>query len=544
MAGLETTLGAAIDATAAAHGAEPAFIADGKATDYATLKRDSDALAAAMLRDGVCKGDRVGIWLPTSAAWLTIFCAVARIGAIAVPVNTRYQGEEVRHVLTHAGVSLLFAQPRMWRTDAFETLCAISPDLAVAQDVKLTLEALPDLRRIVMTEAHPARAVVALADYAAATSGGPAIFPEVVESDSLLICFTSGSTGRPKGVVHSHRVLRHCRRLAEIQGLKPGERSLANWPLHHAGGLFILLVPTLLSGAAMVGIAQWTGSDALRLIEAERVTVIGGIPTHYLDMIDDPAMGQRDLSSLRYCYMGGANVAGDVFDRIVQALDCGTLPSTYGLTENTVCATFNLPGDPPEWCSRNIAPVVADCEVAIVDPATGESVAAGEPGEIRFRGATVMDGYYNDPDATAAAIDADGWLRTGDLGVLHPNGYLQPTGRLKEMLKVGGSNVSPTEVESVLIEHPAARNAVVVGVPDRRLTEVAFAFVERRPGCDSSEAEIIAFCRPRMADYKVPRHVLLLDELPRLSTGKIDRAVLALQAKEAVSQLVTESGAV
>jgi fatty-acyl-CoA synthase len=541
---LPLTLGAALDATAEAQGGAPAFISHGEALSYAQLKRNADTLAAAMLRDGVRKGDRIGIWLPTSAAWLTIFCAAARIGAIAVPVNTRYQGDEVRHVLAHAGVSLLFAQPRMWRTDAFETLCGISPDLAGASGSDLALEALPALRRIVMTGPVASPAIVALDDYAATASDAVFDWPVIDKADRLLICFTSGSTGKPKGVVHSHRVLRHCRRLAEIQGLAPGERSLANWPLHHAGGLFILLIPTLLSGAALVEIGQWSGGEALRLIEAERVTVMGGIPTHYLDMIDDPTIAERDLSSLRYCYMGGANVAREIFDRIVTTLKCGTLPSTYGLTENTVCATFNLPGDPADWCSKNIAPVVADCDVMVVDPVNGLSVPQGEPGEIRFRGSTVMDGYYDDPVATAAAITADGWLRTGDLGVLHPNGYLQPTGRLKEMLKVGGSNVSPTEVETVLIEHPAARNAVVVGVPNRRLTEVAFAFVERRPGCDSSEAALIDFCRARMADYKVPRRVVLMDELPRLSTGKVDRAGLAITAKSFVSEVLTGVAAI
>jgi fatty-acyl-CoA synthase len=534
-----STLGSALDATAAAHGGRPAFLGDTGTLAFAQLRRASLDLAAALVRDGVQKGDRVGIWLPTSAHWLTIFCAVARIGAIAVPVNTRYQSEEVRHVLAHAGISVLFAQPRMWRTDALAMLSAISPDLADATGPDLTLDALPALRRIVTTEPLAAPSVVSLEIYCGVQPATPPTMPNVVESDPLLICFTSGSTGRPKGVVHSHRVLRHCARLATIQGLAPGERSLANWPLHHAGGLFIMLIPSLMSGATLIEIAQWNGQEALRLIEVQRVTVLGGIPTHYLDLIDDPSIAERDLSSLRYCYMGGANVARDVFDRIVDTLGIDALPSTYGLTENTVCATFNLPGDSPDQCSRNIAPIVADCDVRIADMVTGAALEAGEAGEIQFRGATMMEGYYADEQATAAVFTADGWLKTGDLGLLWRNGYLQPTGRLKEMLKVGGSNVSPTEVEAVIVEHPVARNAVVVGVPDRRLTEVAYAFVERRVGVDAAHEEVIAFCRTRLADYKVPRYVTIVDDLPRLSTGKIDRAGLASQAKDHILQEYT-----
>lgn len=546
MSNLPETIGAALDRSALLHPNAPAVI-DGKTLlDYAHLAHGSERLAAAMLLHGVRKGDTIGIWMPTGAAFVTIFCAAARIGAVAVPVNTRYQTEEVRHVLAHAGVTLLFAQPVMWRTDAYRTLCVISPDLVDATGEELMLATLPALRRIVLTGPAPAPAVTTLDDFVAHAVGreaeAAALRPDVVEADRLLICFTSGSTGKPKGVVHSHRVVRHGFCLAEIQGLAPGERSLANWPLHHAGGLFLMLIPSIVVGSALVVIAQWSGPEALQLIADHKVTVMGGIPTHYLDLIDDPAIGTADISSLRYCYMGGANVARDTFDRIVAALGIASLPSTYGLTENTVSATFNLPGDRPEHCAMNIAPIVADCAVRIVDPESGADVAAGEQGEIQFRGATLMEGYHADPAATLAAFTSDGWLHTGDLGRIHVNGYLQPTGRLKEMLKVGGSNVSPNEVEAVLADHPAVRNAAVVGVPDRRLTEVAYAIVERRAGLDVSEAELIAFCRARIADYKVPRYVDVIEELPRLSTGKVDRAALAARARAVISTPARSSG--
>lgn len=525
------TIGEAIARSAVLHGGQPVVIDGDAVLDYAGLQRDVTILAAALLTDGVSKGDRIGIWMPTSTAWVTIFCAAARIGAIVVPVNTRYQAEEVRHVLTHAGVSILFAQPVMWRTDAIATLTAISPDFGVVPDGDAVLAGLLDLRRVVLTGDAAPLGASTLSSFMRRGDAQAVEWPEVTECDPLLICFTSGSTGKPKGVTHAHRVLRHCTRLAAIEGLRPGERSLANWPLHHAGGLFLLLIPTLVSGAAMVAIDSWSGAEALRLIARERVTVLGGIPTHYLDLIDDPALGATDLSSLRYCYMGGANVARDTFDRIVSALGIDSLPSTYGLTENTVSATFNLPGDLPEHCAMNIAPVVADCEVRIVDPDSGAVIEDGGQGEIQFRGATLMDGYYRESEATAAAITPDGWLRTGDLGRIHPNGYLQPTGRLKEMLKVGGSNVSPTEVEAVLAEHPAVRNAVVVGVPDRRLAEVAHAIVELRADARVSADDLIGFCKARIADYKVPRSIDIVEDLPRLSTGKIDRAALARDAR-------------
>jgi len=314
---------------------------------------------------------------------------------------------------------------------------------------------------------------------------------------------------------------------------------LAQWPLHHAGGFFSMMIPALVSGTAMVPMPQWNGPTALDLIERHKVTVLGGVGTHYFDLVSDPTLPTRDLSSLRCCYTGGAAMSPGAYQSSLDGLGVDIILSTYGMTENACSTTFNTPGDPIEVCRENRAPVTPGCEVRIVDPDTMTDVPRGEQGEIWCRGA-VMLGYYKDPEATSAAI-VDGWLRTGDLGVYDQDGFVKPVGRLKDMLKVGGSNVAPAEVERYVDQHDDILNSVVVGVPDERLDQVPYAFVVLESGRSLVEQDVIAHCRGLMAGYKVPRYVTFVKDYPRLSSGKVDRQALASIAAEAVDRLKAQS---
>jgi fatty-acyl-CoA synthase len=306
-------------------------------------------------------------------------------------------------------------------------------------------------------------------------------------------------------------------------------------PFYHSAGLFMALIPALSIGAGIVPMVQWDPSEALRLISQEKVTGFGAVPTHFYDLVALPELATTDTSSLKAAWIGGSAVMRETFDRIMRALRLERLLSTYGMTENTISTSFNAWDDPAEICCQNKAPILSDCEVKIVNPETFETMPPGQDGEVWCRGDTVMMGYYKDPEATRQAITEDGWLRSGDIGNLDGNGYLTITGRLKEMLKVGGTNTSPIEIEQHLAAHPAIKSSAVVGAPDERLGQVAYAFIERNEGSALSAEEVIAFCKQRMADYKVPRFVKFVDELPRTPTGKIQRGLLAKQAEQEVT---------
>lgn len=533
------TIGEALRAAATHHGDVPSLILDEEILTFRELDDQADIFAQALLEHGVRKGDHIGVWLPTSTEWIVAFCAIARIGAVIVPINTRYKPDEVGYLLKLCDVKLLITQPIMWNIDTYEVLNEIGPGIAGQISGELSLTALPALHTILMVADTATPGTTTFDAFIGAAKPDQRLAEaekNVGQSDRLLICSTSGSTGKPKGVMHAHRALKHCRRVADIMSCEPGDRMLAHWPLHHAGGCFSMLTPALLGPATMVAVPHWEGDVVLDLIERHKVTMMGGVATHYFDLVVAQKANPRDLSSLKLCWIGGSPLSKESYDHILQGMKISRLPSTYGMTENSTSLTFNRPEDPGEICRDNRAPVLADAEVKIVDPESLDALPSGQVGEIWCRGDIVMDGYYGDPDMTSRTVTPEGWLRTGDLGFFDAAGYLKPTGRLKEMYKVGGSNVSPTEVELCLNEYDGVMAAVAVGVPDDRLMEVGFVFVQLEVSARLEEADITEFCRTRLADYKVPRYVKFIEEFPRLAIGKIDRKALANEAREIVGK--------
>jgi fatty-acyl-CoA synthase len=297
-------------------------------------------------------------------------------------------------------------------------------------------------------------------------------------------------------------------------------------PLYHVAGLYMGFVPALTLGACFVNMPQWDTGRALELLEQERITAFGGIPTHFVDLVNHPTVGQRNLSSIENAWIGGSPVMQATFENFQRTLGLKQLMSTYGMTENTISTSFNRLTDPLEVCCQNRAPILGPSEVKIIDPVSGSEQPRGEVGEIWCRGETVMLGYYKNPEATQATITPEGWLKTGDLGRFDSEGFLSVTGRLKEMYKTGGTNVYPAEIEQLLIQHPAIALVAIVGVPDLRLDEVGFAFVQTHPNQQITHAELRAFCKGKLADYKVPRYLKILAAIPRTTTGKIQRSAL------------------
>lgn len=449
--------------------------------------------AAECIRRGVEPGDRVGIWAPNSLDWVVAALGALAAGAVLVPLNTRYKGEEAGWILDRSAAKLVFVSPPFLGNDY--------PAMVGDRKGAVILDAS-------LWDAGPNREV---------HDRISAIRP----SDTSDLIFTSGTTGRPKGVVTTHeQTLRVFDTWSEIVGLRAGDRYLVVNPFFHTFGYKAGIVACLLRGAAIVPQPVFDVPAVLDVIERERITVLPGPPTLYQSILDAPDRSSRDLSSLRLIVTGAAVVPVVLIERLRDDLAVETILTAYGLTEATGTVTMCRQGDDAETIATTSGRAIPDTEVRIVD-ADGNEVPAGEPGEVVVRGYNVMKGYYEDPEATAQTIDSDGWLHTGDIGVMDERGNVRITDRLKDMYVVGGFNAYPAEVEQVLARHEAIAECAVVGVPDERLGEVGLAFVVPRPGATIDPDEVVEWSRERMANFKVPRTVRVVDVLPRNASGKV-----------------------
>lgn len=469
------------------------------ATGVARATRAFDAL-------GVGKGERIAVWAPNGERWISIALGALAAGVVLVPVNTRYKGEEARWILAESRARLLFVEDGFLGNDYLAMLGA---------DPTGTVPGLPDLRGVVTLDEVAVPGTTGWADFLAA--GDTRSVPDtarVSAEDPADVLFTSGTTGRPKGVECTHgQNVRTFEAWCARTGLRQGDRYLIINPFFHSFGYKAGILACLLRGATMVLQPVFEPKETLRLVEAERITVLPGPPTIYTAMLDEPDRHRRDLSTLRLAVTGAASVPITLVERVRAELGMRVI-TAYGLTE--ACGTVTV-------CSLDDD----DATVATTSgrPIEGVSVRVVD-GEVLVRGHNVMRGYLRDEEATAEAI-VDGWLHTGDLGHLDERGYLTVTGRSKDMFVVGGFNVYPAEIEQVLAAHPEVSEAVVVGVPDTRMGEVGRAYVTARSGVEPRAETLVAHCRERLAGFKVPRSVVVVSELPRNAAGKVDKAALS-----------------
>ena len=523
------TLGEALARSAASHPSAPAVIDVDERIDFAELDRRADALAHGLADLGLGRGDQVAVWLTNCASWIVCWVACSRIGAVLVPINTRFKTEEVEYILRQSDAKALILMERYWNIDY----------LKVARDLQPRL---PELRSLILWKDLKAPGTLNLAGLMGrgeTLRAGGAVLPAVDPKDPIIIVYTSGTTGHPKGAMHNHMVLRNVANIARFMHIEPGDLILGHMPFYHVAGAITALAAAVLVGCAIAPMPQWVVGDALDLIERERVTIFGGIPTHFVDCLDEIRRRPRDTSCLKSAWIGGAPVTPDVAEAARKELDIKALLAVYGMTETTAATCFSEFDAPLEIVCDNKGKPIGEFEVTVCDASTGRPLPAGETGEVWVRGHLVMMGYYKNPKATAEVMSPDGWFRTGDLGVFDAQGYLKITGRLKDMFIVGGSNAYPAEIERMLQSHPLVKQAVVVGVPDRRLGEVGMAFVQLHQESAPSDPqavrdELTRYCREHMADYKVPRHIRVVGDFPRTPTGKIQRFVLAGQAKDAL----------
>ncbi|MCX5200570.1 FadD3 family acyl-CoA ligase [Streptomyces sp. NBC_00237] len=490
---------------------------------YAELGERVERAAAACLARGVQCGDRVAIWAPNTLDWIVSALGAVTAGAVLVPLNTRFKGAEAAYVLDQSRAKLLFITGTFLGTSYVASLRRATAEGPATGP----LPALPHLTDVVVLSDDAAPSTfLTWKDFLAGgeSVSGAAVRARATEISASApsdIVYTSGTTGRPKGAVITHtQTLRAYDIWADLAGLREGDRYLIVNPFFHTFGYKAGIIACLTRGATMIPQPVFNVDTVLANIAAERISVLPGPPTLHQSLLDHPSRGSHDLTALRLVVTGAAVVPLQLVERLRSELRIATVLTAYGLSEASGIVTMCRRGDAPSTIATTSGRAIPGTEVRVEAP-------PGEPGEVLVRGFNVMSGYFEDPSATAASRTPDGWLRTGDVGVLDPSGNLRITDRIKDMFIVGGFNAYPAEIEQLLGLHPSVADVAVIGIPDPRLGEVGKAYVVRRPSATTlTSDDVIAWARREMANYKVPREVEFVAELPRNASGKVVKGEL------------------
>ncbi|MGH3519311.1 MAG: FadD3 family acyl-CoA ligase [Haloechinothrix sp.] len=526
------TIPAALIAAAARFADNEALVDGDVRRTYAALDQRVRDCARLFIAEGVRMGDRVAICAPNTHHWVEAALGALYAGATLVPINTRFTGHEILDILQRTSAAALVIAGPFLGVDRLAQVRDVAANNG--QDGAGPIPGLPALRTVLRVpvdgELPSDDAALDWADIPAKTVrvGGAELDTRLAQADPHRpsdILFTSGTTGRSKGAMSSHtQSLGVAQEWAELGGLNAQDRYLVINPFFHSFGYKAGILAALLRGATLIPQVTFDVEAAFGLIESERITVLPGAPTIYQMMLDHPARADHDLSSLRLAVTGAATVPVVLVERMRDELNFDVVLTAYGLTE-AVVATMCRPEDEPDTVANTSGRAAAGFEVRIAGP-DGNPLPPGEPGEVLLRGPNVMLGYLDDREATAKAIDTGGWLHTGDVGVLDKHGYLKITDRIKDMYVSGGFNVYPAEVEQALARLDGVAESAVIGIPDTRLGEVGKAYVLAKPGHQLSEVDVLEHCRATLANYKVPRQVEFVSELPRNATGKVLKRVL------------------
>jgi acyl-CoA synthetase (AMP-forming)/AMP-acid ligase II len=524
----QRTLPSVVTDAAARHASRLAIVEGATRLTYRELDLARRRSAAAFIAAGLERGDRIAIWAPNIHEWILAAIGAQSLGIVLVPLNTRWKGVEVGYALKLSKVKLLFT---------------IGEFLGQDYPGMLREEVLPDLERIVLLREHAEIPDAgggrdSWMDFLAAgevitDAALDARVAQVTADDVLDIGFTSGTTGSPKGVVTTHgQNIRVFETWSATVGLRSDDHYLIINPFFHAFGYKAGWLSAIIRGALILPVLSFDLDAVLAQIERDRVTMLPGAPALYQSLLSHPRRERHDLSSLRLAVTGAAPVPVTLVNRMREELAFETVVTAYGLTETCGTVTICRPDDPAEIISGTSGRAMDGVEVRIVD-AEGSDVPVGDPGEIWVRGYNVMQGYLDNPEATAEAITTEGWLRTGDVGVINPQGYVRITDRIKDMFIVGGFNCYPAEIENILCAHDCVAQAAVIGIPDERLGEVGCAFLVARPDARLDSDAVIAWCRDQMANYKVPRRIHVVDSLPMNASGKVLKTELRTRAESA-----------
>src|SRR5262245_47562353 len=501
----------------------------GRRWTFAQLAAGVDRVARGLIALGVAPGDNVALWMLNRPEWIEAAFAVVKVGAVLVPINTRLRTDDVAYILDQSDATALILAERSGSVDYLGMVRELRPLGAAPGTSRL-----PKLRHIVLLgeERHPETVAWAdlLASAASVDDRALARRSMAVDPEGLaFLMYTSGTTGFPKGAMHCHRMIRNVVDRAFRLAITEHDTLMMYLPLFHLFAFSEGMLTSLVSGARQVLTEGFDAAESLELIARERATMVHGFDTHFKELCEAHERQPRDVSSVRTGILAaGMSSSSPIAQRARKLF--GPLVSGYGMSEFGVGAAIGALDSTEEQSCEGSGYPAPGYEIRIVDPDTGRDQPSGTPGEILVRGYTLMRGYYNKPEATAAAIDADGWMHTGDMGLIRADGHLRFMGRYKDMLKIGGENVDPMEVEAYLMSHPGVDLAAVVAYPDARLSEVGVAFVRRAPGAVLTEEQVLAHCRGRIASFKIPRHVVFVDDFPMTSSGKIQKVKLREEA--------------
>ena len=507
-------------------------IADGaQRITYRNLDERVNRVARGLIELGVAKGDKVGLWMPNIPEWVIAYFAIARIGAVVVPMNTRYKPHEVSYILQNSEATTLFMVDTFVGIDYLEMLGKIRG-------------ALPFLKHVIVcgqkgSNNYTFDEIAGLG----ATHVNDGIVAERATrcdpNDNVFILYTSGTTGSPKGAMLSHHnIAENAKQVTELLHTSEQDIFLLAVPFFHCFGCVMGIMGAIAWGASIVPMAVFKARDALKLIEQERVSITYGVPTMFVLKLEEYHKGKQDgsaydISSLRSGIMAGAPCPTKVMNAVIKELHCNT-SIAYGLTEASPVITMTRFDDSVRLRVETVGRALPGIEIKVVDD-DRHPLRAGETGELACRGYNVMLGYYKMPDKTMQVIDGEGWLYSGDLATMDSKGYVSIVGRKKDMLITGGFNVYPAEIEEYLFTHPKVQNVSVIGVDDNVMGEVAVACVIPRLGATIDPQEIVDFCAGKIANFKVPRYVAIMDHFPTTQSGKIQKFLLSEQAEQLVS---------
>lgn len=502
---------------------------------YRELQRQVDAFAAGLLALGLERGDRVGIWSPNNAEWVVTQFATAKAGIILVNINPAYRVTELEYALNKAGCKALITASAFKSTNCIAMLLKLAPELESCRPGDLHAARLPALRTIISLADIPLPGIVRFADVAAIAE--PVHWQRLSDLSSVLqfddpinIQFTSGTTGFPKGATLTHHnILNNGFFVGEAMRLTSHDRLCIPVPLYHCFGMVLGNLACITHGSAMIYPSEVFDPVAvMETVATEHCTALHGVPTMFIAILDHPAFSRFDFSSLRTGIMAGAPCPVEVMKRVNDAMHMEQITIAYGMTETSPVSFQSSVGDSPERRVSTVGHVHPHIEVKIVD-AAGQIVPPGSPGELLTRGYSVMRGYWDDPQHTAEAIDAAGWMHTGDLATLDEDGYGNIVGRIKDMVIRGGENVYPREIEEFLYQHPKIQDVQVIGVPDAHYGEEICAWIRLRESVTATPEEILTFCRGQIAHYKIPRYIKFVDMFPMTVTGKVQKFAMREQ---------------
>ncbi|MEW5772384.1 MAG: AMP-binding protein [Thermodesulfobacteriota bacterium] len=536
----ETTLGQLLRETAQKHPDNEALVYHDRNFRLTWRQFDEhvDQLAKGLMALGVAKGEKVAVWATNVPHWVSLMFATARIGAVLLTVNTSYKIRELEYLLKHSECENIFLIDGYRDTDYVLTMRDLAPELGIQPRGELKSEALPRLKRVFFLGPQKHRGMYSAPEVLslAATVTDEAYAERQASlspHDVVNMQYTSGTTGFPKGVMLTHfNILNNGYWIGAHQNFSPKDRLCLPVPLFHCFGCVLGVMAAVNHGACMVIVETFKPVDVMMAIEGEKCTAVYGVPTMFIAMLEHALFPKIDFSSLRTGIMAGSPCPVHTMRQVMEKMYMRDITICYGLTEGSPVMTQTRQDDDIRRRTETVGRAMPGIEVRVADPVTGEELPRGQQGEVVCRGYNVMKGYFNMPEATAKAITPDGWLRSGDLGVMDEAGYLAITGRLKDMIIRGGENIYPREIEEFLYTMEGVRDVQVAGVPSRKYGEEVGAFIVPREGASLSPEDVQGFCRGKIAWHKIPRYVHIMDAYPMTASGKVQKYKLREMATE------------